>query len=235
MPPSRPTVRLVYLVPSDRQPREDYATAIGNAAAHVQRWYWEQLDRRFTFPLHAPRPEVVRLEKSERWFATNARPSKPTEWFWENLLGEAFAATGARFGDPLHRWVFYADAEHDPGQSVGAADGVAVLPEHDLVGLLGGAMPGHLRSVPRWVGGLGHELGHALGLPHPPACEKDRARPECQCLMYLGYVRYPDTWLLDEEKGQLLASPFIVEASPLRKRFACDDLLRAGGRRAATG
>lgn len=221
-----PCVRVVYLVPSDREPRADYARAVASAAGHVQRWYWEQLGRARTFLLRTPFPEVVRMRRPERWFATHPRRSSPREWYWENLLGEAFELTGARFDDPLHRWVFYADAEHDPGQSVGAARGVAVLPEHDLVGLIGGVRPGHLQGAPRWVGGLGHELGHALGLPHPPACEQDRTRPECRCLMYLGYVHYPDTFLLPEEKARLAESPFMVPASPLRKRFRCDDLLR---------
>lgn len=222
----RPSVRVVYLVPADREPRSDYTRAIANACGHIQRWYWEQLGRQRTFRLHEPFPEIVRMRHPERWFATQRRPAAQTQWYWENLLGEAFDLSGARFDDPAHRWVFYADAEHDPGQSVGAAAGVAVLPEHDLVGLIGEVMPGHLKGAPRWVGGLGHELGHALGLPHPPACEKDGARPECQCLMYLGYVRYPDTFLLEEEKAQLLASPFIAPASPLRRRFPAVDLVR---------
>ena len=45
--------------------------------------------------------------------------------------------------------------------------------------------------------------------------------------MYLGYLTYPETWLLDEEKVQLAASPWIVPASPVRDPFACEDLLRA--------
>jgi len=224
---SSTSVRIVYLVPSDREPRKDYTRAIRNACGHIQRWYWEQLGRQRTFRLHTLFPEIVRMRHPERWYATNPRPGKQTEWYWENLLGEAFELTGAHFNDPRHRWIFYVDAEHDPGQSVGAADGVAVLPEHDLVGLIGNVMPGHLKGAPRWVGGLGHELGHALGLPHPPACEKDRNLPECKCLMYLGYVHYPATWLLPEEKAHLMDSPFILPASPVRRRFRCDDLLRA--------
>lgn len=222
----RPSVRVVYLVPADREPRADYARAITNACGHIQRWYWEQLGRQRTFVLHDPFPEIVRMRHPERWFATNARRAKQTQWYWENLLGEAFELTGARFDDPAHRWVLYADAEHDPGQSVGAAAGVAVLPEHDLRGLLGEAQPGHLQGAPRWVGGLGHELGHALGLPHPPACEKDGSIPEAQCLMWVGYAKYPATFFLEEEKRLLFASPFIVPASPLRRRFSATGIVR---------
>ena len=30
-------------------------------------------------------------------------------------------------------------------------------------------------SLGRWIGGLAHELGHALGLLHPPGCEEGLA------------------------------------------------------------
>lgn len=215
----RPSVRVVYLVPADRKPRKDYARAIEHACLHIQNWYWKQLGREATFRLLEPLPAIVRMHQNERWFATNPRPSEQTQWYWENLLGEAFARTRAKFDDPKHRWIFYADAEHDPGQSVGAAGGLAVLPEHDLRGLLGEAQPGHIQGVPRWIGGLGHELGHALGLPHPPACEKDGSIPEAQCLMWVGYAKYPETFFLPEEKKHLLASPFLTATKPLRTRF----------------
>lgn len=222
----RPSVRVVYLVPADRKPRKDYAAAIEYACLHLQHWYWKQLDRERTFLLHEPFPHVVRLQRNERWFATNPRPSAQSQWYWENLLGEAFAATRSKFDDKRHRWIFYADAEHDPGQSVGAAAGVAVLPEHDLRGLLGEEQAGHMTGVPRWIGGLGHELGHALGLPHPPACEKDGSIPEAQCLMWVGYAKYPKTFFLPEEKALLLASPFLAPTPPLRRRFPATSPVR---------
>ena len=80
---------------------------------------------------------------------------------------------------------------------------MAVLPAHDLRGLVGLEPLG----VNRWIGGLGHELGHAFGLRHPPACEMS-----CPFgpLMGLGYLTYPDAFLLPEDKAILNASPFFT-------------------------
>jgi hypothetical protein len=81
---------------------------------------------------------------------------------------------------------------------------VAVLPQHDLRGLIGEEPA----PVSRFIGGLGHELGHAFGLPHPASCPG----PACtdQTLIWLGYITYPDSFLLPEDKQALLASRFIA-------------------------
>ena len=217
---------MLYLIPSDRKPNKRYRSAIAKASRHVQRWYWEQLGGTLAFELAEPLPEIVRLPHPERWYATTRNGDDPRAWFWNNLLGDVFATTPVHWDDPRHRWILYVDAEHDAGQFVGADRGLAVLPEHDLVGLLGGAMPGHMKKVPRWVGGLGHELGHTLGLPHPPECEKPGGRdlPGCRCLMYLGYADYPGTWLRPEEKRHLKKSPFFRRGVRVPRAFSCEKL-----------
>ena len=74
-----------------------------------------------------------------------------------------------------------------------------------------GTMPNTgFRAVPdRWIGGGGHELGHALGLPHPPGCDEGLPTCDWEALMYVGYDDWPHTHLRDDEKAVLLASPFI--------------------------
>jgi hypothetical protein len=60
----------------------------------------------------------------------------------------------------------------------------------------------------RWVGGLGHELGHAVGLPHPAGC--DSGSPDCpaSALMWLGYTSYPSATFIDAERTQVASSRF---------------------------
>lgn len=197
-------VRVMYLVPSDATPREDYKIAIADAICHLQQWYLEQMGNGKTFKLCHPVVEVLRTKHDAKWYATHPAGDYHL-WFWNNVLADAFALTGAKFNDPKFVWVFYIDAENDAGQYGGAGtNGVAVLPQHDIHGLIGLSN----EPISRWIGGLGHELGHAFGLPHPPGCEEDQSLPESQCLMYLGMYKYPDTFLLAEDRGKLSQSPF---------------------------
>lgn len=122
-------------------------------------------------------------------------------------MADGFEKTGGSFEDPRFIWVFYVDADPDEDQRVGGVSGVALLPRQDVLGILG------LRpeSVCRWAGGLGHELGHAFGLDHPARCENGQANssePECQSLMFLGYLTYCGTLLTPEHKAQLERNPF---------------------------
>jgi hypothetical protein len=206
-------VRTAYLVPSDRTYNRQYELGIINAFADLQGWYAGELGGP-TFVLHDPIVEVYNTPHASTYYSTN--PSGPADpfvlWFWANTIADAFSLTGASFNDPDHAWIFYIDAEPAAGQIGGAGtSGVAVLPEHDLRGLIG-ADP---QPVSRWIGGLGHELGHAFGLPHPPACEAGGPACPMQALMWLGYITYPDAFLLPEDKATLFASRFIAEPPEL--------------------
>jgi hypothetical protein len=203
-------VRVVYLVPSDRGVREEFTTATAAAIAHVQRWYWERMGNRKTFRLHEPAAEVVKLSHDSGWYSSHAVEADRTQWFWQNALADGFAATGGRFGDDRNRWVFYIDAENDRDQAVGGNAGVALLPHHDLMGLIGQSIfPGE-HEVCRWVGGLAHELGHAFELPHPPGYETFVFDRSAGSLMAYGFRAYPETFLNPEDLARLDASPFFV-------------------------
>jgi hypothetical protein len=113
-------------------------------------------------------------------------------------------------------WVLYVDVVHacnTPGRLGAGTSGVTMLPRQDMDGLIGARYLDdcgvEYRYPPtRYVGGLGHELGHAFGLPHPPGC--DARLPTCDenALMWLGYIVYPNTYLRPEEKQFLLTTPF---------------------------
>jgi hypothetical protein len=130
-------------------------------------------------------------------------------WFFDNSVNDGFAATGETFNDPNYIVVFYIDSEPALGQLVGATSGVALLPAHDLRGLTGQPVPGDDAGVGRYIGGLGHELGHALGLPHPPGCDAGLSTCDQDALMWLGFRTWPDTFLLPLEKSTLLTSDFL--------------------------
>jgi hypothetical protein len=206
--PVRPLVRFVYLVPADQQPRNDFADAVRDAALDVKSWYAKQTQSGKTFSTTDEVVEIVRTPHVQDWYARHCSEPDQRQWFWNNSLGDAADLLDAHFNDPLRCWVLYIDAEHDPGQSVGGTSGIALLPRHDLLGLIGQSIFSGEEAISRWHGGLAHELGHALGLPHPPACESNPRHADCESLMMFGFRRYPKTNLLREDLERLGRSPF---------------------------
>ena len=227
-------VRVVYLVPTDRTARPDYVDRVDAAIQHLQIWYRDEMGNGTTFSLNKRVVEVVQASHPAAWYsATGTRDY--TLWFWDNVLADAFALTGGRYFDPNNVWVFYIDSDPACGQAVGAAAGVSLLPANDLRGLAGEANippcagdPPDSAGVCRWVGGLGHELGHAFGLPHPAACEDGDPITVCpnDTLLWTGYTTYPQTFLLESDKATLAQSPFF---SPVHLRRSLPEC--SGGKR----
>jgi len=197
--PKPRSVRIVYLVSADRPVRDDFRKAIESAALDLQRWYGKQLDGP-TFRLNEPVVEVVKSDKNADWFYDHPNGHHEDNWGFNNGLAEAKRLVGARFNDPDYVWVIYSDGPGNKGRGGG---GVTVLPEDDLLGLIG-KHPTQ-KSIPRWVAGLGHELGHAFGLPHPEDTKKHH-----DAIMWAGfYGKYPDaTYLTDQDKEILMQSRF---------------------------
>ena len=223
---SIPEVRVIYLVPSDSQSRSEAPIALANGVKHLQRWYWEQSGNGKTFKLHDPIVETIRSSHEATWFYTNPSGNNPSLYLWFNSVSEA----SAKFFDQNYTYVIYVDVEA-PGQAVGGSGGVALLPQHDILGMIGQNTVDP--RVCRWVGGLGHELGHAFGLPHPPECDSHQAPDNsipCQSLMYLGYLTYPDTYLLADNKDKLNQNPFIAPLQLSTQPLGCSTLLGDIGR-----
>jgi hypothetical protein len=215
-------VRVVYLVPSDRTIRQDYVSGIQSAIAHLQAFYQGQLGSGFAFSLHTPIVEVFQTSHAASFYSTGNNATQIG--FWTSVLGDGFALSGGGFNDPNNRWIYYVDADPTCGQVTGGTSGVALLPANDLRGLTGQSnvppcvgQPPDLNGPCRWVGGLGHELGHAFGLPHPPGCDQGTCSEfAAHSLMYLGYIDYPNTYFLDDDKSALLATGFFSVLSPLQ-------------------
>ena len=236
-------VRFVYLVPSDKAARPEYKLSIENAARHLQLWYKGQLGNNKTFNLTEPIVEVYKSSHDTNWYSTNPDTDWAGEWkFWFNAVNDAFALSGGSFNDPNNFWIIYIDAlPACPMQQGGGLNGVAAMGENDLRGLIGQSwIPICNEVVPayspcRYVGGLGHELGHAFGLPHPPGC--DDGQPvacDYSSIMYTGYVDYPNTYFSSNEKTILNSSPFIntvnikeciIDCSNLTKEYTFSSLL----------
>lgn len=208
-------VRMIYLVPSDKSIRADYQSAIASAISELQRFYREQLGG-YTFSLHSPIVEVYQTPHPTSFYSTGSN-SYPGG-FWQSVLGDGFALTGGGFNDPNNRWIFYMDADQACGQYTGGTSGVVLVPANDLRGLTAQQnRPVCSNELPdpyglnRWIGGLGHELGHAFNLPHPPGCDQGHCTDgdyAARSLMYLGYIFYPNTYLLDANKASLLNNGF---------------------------
>ncbi len=204
---TRYSTRFIYLVPSDRAISDTYTNSIKASALNLQNWF-----RNNTTPgsttgktliLNTTIVEVYKTNHTAAWYNGSGASAD----FWNNALADGFALTGGRFSDPYYRWIYYIDADSGPGQVIGGTSGVALMARNDLLGLSGSSTDG--TPVTRWIGGAGHEIGHSMGLPHPPGCEQNASTTLCQtALMYLGYITYPNAILTDADRQTLNNLPF---------------------------
>jgi hypothetical protein len=224
-PPRPGEVRVIYLMPSDREPRPEFIIALANGMKHLQRFYLDQLNNGQTFQLQDPIVEVKSSSHETSWFSTNPASDNSALNLWFNSINDA----SAQFFDPDYIYVIYVDV-HAPGQATGGGGGIALLPQEDILGMIGQSTSNP--NVCRWVGGLGHELGHAFGLPHPPECDSHQSPDSsfpCQSLMYLGYLTYPETYLLHENVTDLYESPFMAWLLLEEPPCYCSNLLCCNG------
>lgn len=219
--PRPKSVRLIYLVSADRDVREDFRKGIEAAARDVQTWYAKQLGG-VTFRLNNPVVEIAKSDRDAQWFYHHPNGNNQDDWGFNNGLAEARRLVGTKHRDPQYVWVVYSDG---PGNKGRGGDGVTVLPEDDLLGLVG--QHPQQKDIQRWIAGLGHELGHAFGLQHPRDATKD-----ADAIMWTGmYGKYPKhAYLTDEDKATLLRSPFFFRADgepvfnrgPAREQYVYD-------------
>ncbi len=218
---SEGSVRVLYVIPADRGFRTEYSRNIARAIADVQGWYRRQLDG-LTFEIYSVIPEPCHLPKGEDYYSHGD--------VWAKVLTDVQSCAPVRQGDPLFTWVLFVDASElghcgEPHELGRGGDGLAMLTREDLELM---QTPGtthvycdigaYARSYGSVLGGLAHELAHTLDVPHPPGCDPwDPVRCddlEYGSLMHLGYVEYPETYLLPSDKEILIRSPFFL---PIRE------------------
>lgn len=220
-------VRVVYLVPSDKPRRPDYEASVANMILSLQGFYQNEVGNGNRFSLHSPTVEFYQTSHNSAWYSTNPIGSQGSRFF-ENTLSDGFALSGGGYNDPNNRWLFYIDADPACGQWMGGGSGIAVMSANDLRGLAGEqyvitcqSSPPDQAPVGRWIGGAGHELGHAFGLPHPPGCDQGNCAGgsfSMNSLMWLGFRIYPNTYFLAAEKQALLATGFFSNDFPVSIR-----------------
>jgi hypothetical protein len=207
-------VHMIYLLPSDVAYDPLVALGMDRAIRHLQTWYQEQLSNGRTFAIHDPVITVLHSTHPASYFATSS---------FSRAAADVFEATGSFFNDSTAIWDIYLPVVTD-GQ--GGTSSVALLGENDVLGISGEDTQGF--TIARWIGGLGHEMGHAFGLAHPPACDAGQMIPDCSSIMFLGYLDYPDTFLSEADKTQLDAGPFVTSSVAVTSmQFDADKLTPA--------
>ena len=201
------TVRMLYVVPSDRDFRDEHSEAINRAMTDLQVWYRGQLGGA-TFTLHAAQPERCQTRQPDAHYFQGP---------WDKLLQDVQHCFSVADGRPDDVWVIFADVgtHCDDHYSIGGGTpGLAIVARDALEGLMGTRLDDSVAcggpwddTVNRWIGVLGHELGHALTLLHPPGCDDSDPACDTRALMWQGPAYYPDTHLRAEEKQVLLRSP----------------------------
>ena len=199
------TVHVVYLVPSDKHVQPTYVANLENAIKHLQAFYHNEIGNGRSFSLASPVVTVVNTPNPSSYYAQGSGQFE----FHSRILEDGLAATGGAFFRDKDIWLLYIDADPPCGSATGGNEGVATFPANDLRGLAGvpivpicpGDPPQPNRC--RWVGGMGHELGHAWNLPHPPGCEQGLAECPSEALMWTGFSSYPNTFLLPEDLALL--------------------------------
>jgi len=202
-------VRVVYLVPSDREPKALYRKSIEKAIREVRGWFFDTTG--MTFTLSKPVVEIKRSTQKASWFDDTPdqiwNGQYRNLWFTGNTRTEMKNIYGEEYDDPRYTWVVYVDAK---GQTGTGGGGRATLPEHDVLGVSG--LSEDQPYVGRWYGGLAHEVGHAFGLVHAVSDQSN-------ALMMYGYTIYPKATLTLQDLLILDNSPFMNVRNARKKAF----------------
>lgn len=182
------------MIPNDKVHNANYEQGISDAVLSLQEWFKEKTGG-YTFKLNDPIVEVYYGQQSSSWYSETVNGEDSEFYYWQNVYRELAEDGGIAFPDSNYVWVIYCDTEGAGGGN----RGIAILPKEDMEGLVGNTN----QPISRWIGGLGHEMGHAFGLP-------DIKAPD-NALMWLGYIIYPNAVFLSDEIETLKKSKFFFK------------------------
>lgn len=209
-------IKIIYVVPKDRKERQDFTSAITDAVRRFQTWLGARLGGA-TIRIASPAITVFHSQRDAAWFQGDASPSSN---FWRVTTREMAGFGLVKYNDPGMRYLIFVDADLRCGQSGAGGEGIAVLEANNLKGLVGDPIVpaclarsgADIQSRDRWIGGVGHELLHTLGLGHADQYEDCRdAACQNSALMKFGYVRYPNAELRPQDKLFLRNSKSIFQ------------------------
>lgn len=213
---SRKLVRLLYLIPQDKEFNQVYASALESGVIELQNWFRSQLGGK-TFKLRNPIVEVFFTSHPSNWYSENPQDVEFYLWVYFNLLeGLEELGIGFRINDPNNVWIVYIDADAACGQqAAGGGSKIPYFAAQDLRGLAGAdynpmcddsgkIYNNNYLTVGAWIGRMGHELAHSLGLAHPV----DESSYPLPLLTGVGLYEFPSSVLTAEEKEKLISSGF---------------------------
>ncbi len=199
----KPAVHVVYAVPAGQTWNQDDTTAIGGALASLQSFYLDQVGGK-TFSYTSTL--LCTLPYPAHHYLVDT---------WNKLLTDLQPCANVTSGSSHADWVVYANVDHkcNTAGPIGEGEaGLTFLGVQDLSGLIGGPVSecgqSFVEPPSRYVGGLGHEMGHTFGLPHPPGCDQGLPSCDTNALMWQGYAAYPNTYLRQDEITPLRKSPY---------------------------
>jgi PKD repeat protein len=186
---------LVYLLtPRDKAFNQAYYNVLKSATLDLQNWYRTKMGNNKTFILNPLVLDTIRGSYDSAWYNSNngaaISGTDPRFYGYQNTYYDMTRLVP--WSTNSFTYFVYVAA---PGGGAGTP-GFCAMGDQDLKGLLG-QNPENL-NIGRWIGGGGHELGHAFGLPHP-------ANQNPQAIMWTGYLTYPNCILQQEDKDILNA------------------------------
>jgi cellulose binding protein with CBM2 domain len=193
-PPPAKTVRVFWLKPTDVAFDQRYPDGIAAVMREAQSYYKQEFGK--TFTLNSTVVEVVNGEHDRNWYITNNCTGSDHYWcVVGNMHQELMRRFSIANGDSRWLCVGEISAEETNQSGGGASLGWVTLSGHDADGAAGinGAMP-------RWYGGMVHELGHAFGLPDSTSTD---GTP-----MSASFYNYPNTHFSQAQKDAVLSGRY---------------------------